>query len=55
MTEPALELVFCTIKFRVAVFIEPLYQSEAIYKTIDKVSFNAQVTHNHSFNGSDLH
>lgn len=34
---------------------EQLYQSEAIYKTIDKVSFNPPITSNYSFMGSDLH
>lgn len=34
---------------------EQLYQTTAIYKTIDKVSFNPPVNHNFSFRGSDLH
>ena len=34
---------------------EQLYQSTAIYKTIDKVSFNPPVSKNYSFMGSDLH
>jgi ectoine hydroxylase-related dioxygenase (phytanoyl-CoA dioxygenase family) len=34
---------------------EQLYQSSAIYKTIDKVSFNPPITKNYSFMGSDLH
>ena len=34
---------------------EQLYQSTAIYKTIDKVSFNPPITKNYSFKGSDLH
>ncbi len=34
---------------------EQLYQSKAIYKTIDKVSFNPPITPNNSFMGSDLH
>lgn len=34
---------------------EQLYQSTAIYKTIDKVSFNPPITKNYSFRGSDLH
>jgi ectoine hydroxylase-related dioxygenase (phytanoyl-CoA dioxygenase family) len=34
---------------------EQLYQTNAIYKTIDKVSFNAPITNNYSFKGSDLH
>jgi len=34
---------------------EQLYQSNAIYKTIDKVSFNPPIAKNYSFKGSDLH
>lgn len=34
---------------------EQLYQSTAIYKTIDKVSFNPPITKNYSFKGSNLH
>lgn len=34
---------------------EQLYQSTKIYKTIDKVSFNAPVTKEHKFRGSNLH
>ncbi|HLP63971.1 phytanoyl-CoA dioxygenase family protein [Flavobacterium sp.] len=34
---------------------EQLYQSTAIYKTIDKVSFNPPITNNYSFKGSNLH
>lgn len=34
---------------------EQLYQSSAIYKTIDKVSFNPPITSNYSFKGSNLH
>lgn len=34
---------------------EQLYQTNAIYKTIDKVSFNPPITKNYSFMGSDLH
>ncbi|WP_136668277.1 phytanoyl-CoA dioxygenase family protein [Flavobacterium sp. H122] len=34
---------------------EQLYQSEQIYKTIDKVSFNPPVTSKYSFKGSNLH
>ena len=34
---------------------EQLYQSDNIYKTIDKVSFNPPVTSQYTFKGSDLH
>ena len=34
---------------------EQLYQSQQIYKTIDKVSFNPPVTSTYSFKGSSLH
>lgn len=34
---------------------EQLYQSNSIYKTIDKVSFNPPISKNYSFMGSDLH
>jgi ectoine hydroxylase-related dioxygenase (phytanoyl-CoA dioxygenase family) len=34
---------------------EQLYESTAIYKTIDKVSFNPPITDNYTFKGSDLH
>jgi hypothetical protein len=50
---PLLEKNRASSKIRKA--FEQLYQSEAIYKTIDKVSFNPPVTPNYSFKGSDLH
>lgn len=34
---------------------EQLYQSKAIYKTIDKVSFNPPINEKYHFMGSDLH
>ncbi|MBL7886153.1 MAG: phytanoyl-CoA dioxygenase family protein [Flavobacterium sp.] len=34
---------------------EQLYQSNTIYNTIDKVSFNPPISKNYSFMGSDLH
>lgn len=40
---------------RIKKAFEQLYQSKAIYKTIDKVSFNPPVTSNYTFKGSDLH
>jgi hypothetical protein len=40
---------------RIRKAFEQLYQSEAIYKTIDKVSFNPPITLTYSFMGSDLH
>lgn len=40
---------------RIRKAFEQLYQSDKIYKSIDKVSFNAPVTDNHGFMGSDLH
>lgn len=40
---------------RIKKAFEQLYQSEAIYKTMDKVSFNPPVTPNYTFKGSDLH
>jgi Phytanoyl-CoA dioxygenase (PhyH) len=40
---------------RIQKAFEQLYQSEAIYKTIDKVSFNPPVTPSYSFKGSGLH
>ena len=50
---PLLEKNRASGKIRKA--FEQLYQSQAIYKTIDKVSFNPPVTPNYSFKGSDLH
>lgn len=50
---PLLEKNRASSKIRKA--FEQLYQTEAIYKTIDKVSFNPPVTQNYSFKGSDLH
>lgn len=50
---PLLEKNRASGKIRKA--FEQLYQSEAIYKTIDKVSFNPPVTPTYSFMGSDLH
>lgn len=50
---PLLEKNRASGKIRKA--FEQLYQSEAIYKTIDKVSFNPPVTQDYSFKGSDLH
>lgn len=50
---PLLEKNRASGKIRKA--FEQLYQSEAIYKTIDKVSFNPPITPNYSFMGSDLH
>lgn len=40
---------------RIKKVYEQLYQTNAIYKTIDKVSFNPPINHNFSFMGSDLH
>ncbi len=34
---------------------EQLYQTDKIYKTIDKVSFNPPISANYSFMGSGLH
>ncbi|MBC5834486.1 phytanoyl-CoA dioxygenase family protein [Flavobacterium sp. F372] len=50
---PLLEKNRASSKIRKA--FEQLYQSENIYKTIDKVSFNPPITPNYSFKGSDLH
>ena len=50
---PLLEKNRASGKIRKA--FEQLYQSEAIYKTIDKVSFNPPVTQDYSFKGNDLH
>lgn len=41
--------------FRIQKAFEQLYQSKAIYKSIDKVSFNPPISKNYSFMGSDLH
>ena len=40
---------------RIKKAFEQLYQSEAIYKTIDKISFNPPVTPNYVFKGDGLH
>lgn len=50
---PLLEKNRASGKIRKA--FEQLYQSEAIYNTIDKVSFNPPITTSYSFLGSDLH
>lgn len=43
------------LSLRIRKAYEQLYQSEAIYKTIDKVSFNPPVTESYRFMGSPLH
>lgn len=50
---PQLEHNRSSAKIRKA--FEQLYQSTAIYKSIDKVSFNPPITPNYAFMGSDLH
>lgn len=50
---PTLEKNRASVKIQKA--YEQLYQTKAIYKTIDKVSFNPPVTENYNFLGSNLH